>query len=131
METLDRKEVQNVLIIDDEVDTCYLIRIILDKKNIKSTCATSLAEAKAALSRQSPSLIFLDNQLPDGWGIDFIEFIKDSNPGSKIILYSAFYTPESRKYAIGKGADYIMNKPFTRLALESAVDSIVNSPARN
>ena len=128
METLSKTNDQEVLIIDDEADTCYLISIILDKKNIRSSCASSLAEAKTALSLKSPSLIFLDNQLPDGWGIDFIEFIKSSNPASKIILYSAFYTPESRNFAIGKGADIIMNKPFSRVALESAVDNFVHFP---
>ena len=125
METIKNKENQNVLIIDDEVDTCYLIGLILNKKNLNSSCATTLAEAKTALKRQSPSLIFLDNQLPDGWGIDFIEFIKMTNPESKIILYSAFSTPETRKSALGRGADFIMNKPFTTMALELAVDDMV------
>lgn len=125
MESIKREENEEVLIIDDEADTCYLISVILNNKNISSSCASTLAEAKTALTSKSPTLIFLDNHLPDGWGVDFIDFIKISQPKSKILFYSAFATPEVSNNAKSKGADLIMNKPLTKLALETAVDSIV------
>ena len=125
MQPIKKEENEQVLIIDDEADTCYLISVILNNKNISSACASTLAEAKAALSRNTPTLIFLDNHLPDGWGVDFIDFIKYNQPESKILFYSAYATPEVRNNAKIRGADLIMNKPLTKQALETAVDSIV------
>ena len=124
MEPYIKEENETVFIIDDEVDTCFLISIILNEKNISSAFASTLAEARTALLTRNPTLIFLDNQLPDGWGVDFIDFIRDLKPQSKIILYSAFATPEMRHHALTKGADF-MNKPFTKSALESAVASFI------
>ena len=64
------------LIIDDEADVCLLLSNILRNKNIIPTYVNSLAAAPTALKQVEPDIVFLDNHLPDGMGIDFIQHIK-------------------------------------------------------
>ncbi|NJK95725.1 MAG: hypothetical protein HC905_13160 [Bacteroidales bacterium] len=51
--------------------------LILKNKNIQSVYVNSLAEARNSFSKYHPSIIFLDNHLPDGIGIDFIPSLKE------------------------------------------------------
>ena len=64
------------LIVDDEVDTCLLIKLFLHKKGIEAFQAHSLSEGISKIIDLSPKWLFLDNNLPDGHGIDKIHDIK-------------------------------------------------------
>ncbi|HEY4337266.1 MAG TPA: response regulator, partial [Puia sp.] len=48
----------------------------------------SLSGAREFLDKQQPSLIVLDNRLPDGLGIDFIAYLKAQYPAIKILMIS-------------------------------------------
>ena len=102
------------LIIDDEIDVCYLLSGILKNKNIKPYYVNTLADANSFLKMQHPEFIFLDNHLPDGMGVDFIAHIRKVSPGSKIILITAFDTIADRERAAAEGVDFFVAKPFSR-----------------
>lgn len=110
------------LIIDDEIDICYLLSGILRNKNIKSYYVKTLAEANTALKTQHPEIIFLDNHLPDGMGVDFITQIRKSNPNSKVVMITAYDTAADRKKAVDQGADFFIAKPFTRDTIYDTVN---------
>ena len=46
------------LIIDDEIDICYLLSGILRNKNIQSNYVNSIGEARLALKINSPQKIY-------------------------------------------------------------------------
>ena len=94
----------NALIIDDEMDICFLLTEILKSKNIVSSCASTLLEARDSLKNESPRLVFLDNHLPDGLGIEFISYIKQAAPFSKILMITANDTTAYRTRALNEGA---------------------------
>ena len=73
-------ETLKALIVDDEVDICFLLSGILRQKQLKPSFVNNLAGAKAALQQEIPSILFLDNHLPDGLGLDFIPFVKSNYP---------------------------------------------------
>ncbi len=103
-----------VLIVDDESDACYLLENILKGKNIKSTSAHNLSEATKVLTNLKPAIIFLDNHLEDGLGIDFIPEVKSFSPKTKIVIITAQDSSAWRKEAMNKGADCFIGKPFTK-----------------
>lgn len=70
------EKIFDVLIIDDELDICFLLSSILRKLNFRTSYVTTLASATRVLSEKKPDIIFLDNHLPDGFGVDFIGQIK-------------------------------------------------------
>jgi two-component system OmpR family response regulator len=102
------------LIVDDEADVCYLLGGILTYKHLQVSFASSLLEAKTVLSNEKPSVIFLDNHLPDGFGLDYIEELKALLPDVKIIMITAHDTAADRLKAKLKGADSFIGKPFTK-----------------
>ena len=117
----------NVLIIDDEVDICYLLSSILRSKNCQVNYVNSLQEATATLLNQQPEIIFLDNHLPDGLGIDYIQGVKQNNPGTKIVMISAFDNHAERQKAISNGADTFICKPFSKDMIYQTVFNLLDA----
>ena len=114
-----------VLIIDDEPDICYLLSSILKQKEMQACFVTSLGEARAALGTQRPELVFLDNHLPDGRGIDFIAHIKNMTVPAKVIMITAHDTMDDRRGAEQQGVDGFIGKPFTRESIFQAIDNVL------
>jgi DNA-binding response OmpR family regulator len=115
------------LIIDDEVDICYLLKGMLRQKNIDASYVTTLADAEAHLQKNDPPVIFLDNHLSDGMGIDHIARIKKEHPASFIIMITAQDTSTDREKAYKEGVDFFIGKPFTREMILKTIEKI-NSP---
>lgn len=103
-----------VLIIDDEADICFLLTALLKQKNVDAEYVNTLSEAEVALLEQNPEVIFLDNYLPDGLGLNFIGFIKRHNPKTKVIMITAHDTEGDRQKALNQGADFFICKPFSK-----------------
>ncbi len=123
---MEREEARKskALIVDDEVDICYLLKGILRYKNIDADYVTSLSEAQEFVKSQSPALIFLDNHLSDGIGIDNIRKFKEHNPSSVIVMITAHDTPADRQKAYSEGVDYFIGKPFTRDIILRTIEKI-------
>ena len=113
------------LIVDDEPDVCYLLSAILKNRNLRTNFVNSISEAKRALREGTPSLIFLDNHLPDGYGLDFIEEIKKEHPLAKIIMITAFDAHDDRENAYSEGVDYFIGKPFTREVIFQTLETLL------
>ena len=113
------------LIVDDEKDICYLLTSILMKKNIASLRAGSLEEAQKLIETQTPSIIFLDNHLPDGLGVEHIQRLKTSHPESKIVMITAHDNPSDRDKAFREGADFFISKPFTKDTIYQTLEQLV------
>jgi len=112
------------LIIDDEVDICYLLKGILRYKNILADHVTSLAAAKSLNTEQAPLVIFLDNYLKDGFGIDNIGYFKSKYPHCKLVMITAHDTAHDRDRAYNAGADFFIGKPFTRETIVRTIETI-------
>ena len=81
----------------------------------------SLNDGKSTLKKIEPNLLFLDNHLPDGFGIDFISYVKKQHAGTKIIMVTAHDTPDDRKKALEEGADIFIAKPFSTFQIKSVI----------
>jgi two-component system, OmpR family, response regulator len=113
-----------VLIIDDETDICYLLGGLLRKKQIKSKAVNSLRDAANMLEKNDPEIIFLDNHLPDGLGVNFISYIKKFHPLSKIVMITAHDTLADKQKAIKAGVDYFVGKPFSTETVNNIIETI-------
>ena len=118
------KKQSPVLIIDDEVDICYLLRGIMRLRNIEADYVTSLAEAEIQLQKTDPSVIFLDNHLSDGMGVDYIRRFKKEHPFTSIVMITAHDTPLDREKAYKEGVDFFIGKPFSREIILKTLEKI-------
>lgn len=114
------------LIIDDEIDICFLLSGLLVKKNIDVDYVNCLADAVSAIEKHHPEIIFLDNRLPDGRGIDFAGYIKKKYPAVKLAMITANDTSADKSIALARGIDYFVSKPFTSDDIYQTVDKMVN-----
>jgi DNA-binding NtrC family response regulator len=119
-------DILKVLIIDDETDICYLLSTLLKQKNLDTDYVNTLTDAALALKKDIPEIIFLDNHLPDGLGMNFIEYIKSHYPTVKIVMITAHDTAADRQRALKEGADYFIGKPFTRDVIYKTVEQLMN-----
>jgi DNA-binding NtrC family response regulator len=121
--TLESEQL-DVLIIDDEADICYLLGSLLRKKHIQSKFVNCLKDAASLMENNEPEIIFLDNHLPDGLGVNFISYIKRFHPLSKIIMITAHDTVADQQRAFKEGVDYFISKPFSKETVNNIMDTL-------
>lgn len=120
-----KSDLKKVLIIEDEGDMCLLLNILLNGKEMELDHVKTLSAAEEYLQQEQPSVILLDNRLPDGFGIDFISHIKQNYPTIKIIMISGF-DGSAKDVALENGADIFLVKPFTRDQLYQSIKGVMN-----
>lgn len=81
-----------ILIVDDEVDFCLLLKAYLLKKGYEVFVANTLGEGMNTIRNSHPDIVFLDNNLPDGLGWEKAKEIQKEFPDIKLNLLSAFET---------------------------------------
>lgn len=123
--TISTPKTKKALIIEDEADMCLLLNIMLTNNEVELDHVKNIKAAREYLAASQPNVVILDNKLPDGFGVDFIAFIKANYPGLKIIMISGF-DASAEDVAIENGADIFLPKPFTRQQLFDAMMKLVN-----
>ncbi|MBL7736970.1 MAG: response regulator [Chitinophagaceae bacterium] len=109
---LERKK---ALIIDDEVDLCLLLKNYLSRRNYDVYYSHTLKEGLNRFSEVMPDILFLDNNLPDGFGWDEAVSLVEQFPDLQVHLISA-YGP-SRPEKLGAGFK-VWEKPLTLKELD-------------
>lgn len=112
-----------MLVVEDQGEMCLVLDMILSDRNLEVDYVNNLLAADEYLEKNKPSVIFLDNQLPDGFGVDFITYIKKKYPEIKIIMISGFGT--ARDVALENGADVFLEKPFSLDNVNEAIAKVL------
>ena len=107
-------ESPNVLIIDDEYDTCLLLSGFIKSRGINAYFANTIVDGLNMLKDRKFKLVFLDLNLPDGSGLNVISKIKEFDSSIKVIIISAYDGEMEKKRASMKGADDFVGKPLNR-----------------
>lgn len=121
--TFDSKKM-NILIIEDEGDISLILNLMLKKEDIEIDHVTTLAKAATFLKEQSTDIVIIDNQLPDGFGLEYIKEIKSSYPLIKIIMITGNTDTTDKATAIENGADIFLAKPFTKEQIQAAIENV-------
>ena len=118
-----KKIAKKVLVVEDEGEIGLLLNIILNENDFELDYVKNLSSADEYLQKEQPSVIILDNKLPDGFGVDFISYIKKKYAAVKIIMISGFSS--ARDVALENGADIFMEKPFSKDELNMSLNKLV------
>ncbi len=86
----------------------------------------NMSDGEVYLKTERPTLIIIDNKLPDGFGVDFIPFLKNIYPEVRITMMSGFGAAVM-DVTMENGADIFLEKPFSKEALFNAVHQLMNS----
>ena len=114
---------KNILVVDDEPDIRELLEITLSRMNLDSHAAANVREAKSLLENEQFDLCLTDMKLPDGNGIELVEYIQEKFPHIPVAVITAFGSMEAAIKALKAGAFDFVSKPIDLNILRGLVDS--------
>jgi len=121
---------KKVLIVDDEADICELIEITLLRMDIASQSALNLTDAKLLLDTEHFDLCLTDMRLPDGNGIELVEFVQQKYKDLPIAVITAHGNMESAVKALKAGAFDFVSKPVDIQILRNLVSAATTLPEK-
>jgi two-component system KDP operon response regulator KdpE len=110
-----------IIIIEDEADLRGMLGEICRRRSYQVLSSGTISDAKVFL-QQTPGLSFIDNNLPDGTGLDFIRTIRVNNRNMVIIMMTAQSSDQLRANALESGANFFLEKPFTVKQINELLD---------
>jgi two-component system response regulator PilR (NtrC family) len=101
-----------VLVVDDEPDLVELVTLTLSRMNVAAQSAGDVAGAKKLLKAARFDLCLTDMRLPDGDGLDLVEWMNTHTPGVPCAVITAHGNVESAVRALKLGAFDFVSKPL-------------------
>jgi two-component system response regulator PilR (NtrC family) len=109
------------LIVDDEPDIRELLGITLGRMQIQVSTTADYASAVKQLGSERFDLVLTDMRLPDGDGLDLVEWIQDHRPGVPVAVITAHGNVEAAVRALKLGAFDFLSKPLDLTALRRLI----------
>ena len=110
-----------IMIVDDSLEVCNVVRVSLADQGYEITAAHDGMQALEQIRAQPFDVVILDLMLPDLDGIEILQYIREQELDTEIIILTAYASLETAIEALRLGAyDYII-KPFHVNTLQSAV----------
>ncbi len=115
------QEQKRILVVDDEPDILQLLDISLSRMGLSVYKAESVGAAKYQLEKTAFHLCLSDFKLPDGTGIELVEYIAENYPSTPVAVITAFGTINHAVEALKKGAFDFITKPISLDTLRQLV----------
>jgi len=115
---------KRILLVEDYEDSRDLATHILTEYTI--TCARNFNEGLRLARQGSFDLYLLDNWLPDKSGVELCRAIREFDPHTPILLYSAAAYARDKEEAIRAGAQDYLAKPIHPDELKQAVVRLIS-----
>jgi two-component system response regulator PilR (NtrC family) len=112
---------RKALIVDDEPDIRELLSITLGRMSLAVDAAGDYASAVRKLSGEVYDLVLTDMRLPDGDGLDLVEWIQSHRPGVPVAVITAHGNVEAAVRALKLGAFDFISKPLDLGALRRLI----------
>jgi len=109
------------LVVDDEPDIRELLAITLGRMSIDVETAGDYASAVKRLGSEVYDLVLTDMRLPDGDGLDLVEWIQAHRPGVPVAVITAHGNVEAAVRALKLGAFDFLSKPLDLGALRKLI----------
>ncbi|NNC56626.1 MAG: sigma-54-dependent Fis family transcriptional regulator [Woeseiaceae bacterium] len=100
------------LVIDDEPDICELLSLTLGRMDIRTETAADIGSAKALLGKHEFDICLTDMRLPDGDGLDLVEWMQSHASGVPVAVITAHGNVETAVQALKLGAFDFISKPL-------------------
>jgi two-component system response regulator PilR (NtrC family) len=114
-----------ILVIDDEPDLCELLSITLQRMDLSPRTANTVAAAQRLLKTERFDLCLTDMQLPDGDGLELVEWMQQHTPSVPVAVITAHGNMETAVRALKLGAFDFVSKPLDLTDLRKLVASAI------
>lgn len=109
-----KSPVLRVLVVDDEALIRWsLVQTLCDAGHQTAEADDAVSALRAVLSAPVPfDVVLLDLRLPDSKDLELLSAMRRLTPSTKVILMTAYGTPELVQGAIDLGAVQVVGKPL-------------------
>ena len=114
-----------ILCVEDDADTCMLLRVLLGQADYETEYASTLADGLQLARSQAFDLYLLDQWLGDGTGVELCQLIRQFDPQTPIVFFSGLAHERDRARALAAGAQVYLIKPNDIDALASTVTRLL------
>ena len=122
--------VKRVLLVEDENLIRSSLARALRQDGVVISEAQNCQEALEKLGDEGCDLAIVDLFLEDGMhGLRLIPEIYQRSPGARVIVLTAFGTPEVKEDAKRAGVDRFYEKPFEIMDIRKAVNELLSGPS--
>lgn len=124
----------NVIIVDDAIQTVKAIKVSIDWERlgvIKVYTAYNISQAKEIIENYDIQIMVCDVEMPQGSGLDLIEWVKINSPQTENILLTCHAEFEYAKKAIELGTFEYLVKPIPFKELENIISKLIDKIKAN
>jgi two-component system, NtrC family, response regulator PilR len=114
-----------VLVVDDEPDLCELLSITLQRMDLSPRTADTVATAQRLLKTEQFDLCLTDMQLPDGDGLELVQWMQQYTPSVPVAVLTAHGNMETAVRALKLGAFDFVSKPLDLADLRKLVATAI------
>lgn len=111
-----------VFLLEDDQDIGEVVQCALDINSFRCRVFTEIKQLYMALKETVPEVCLLDIMLPDGSGLDALQYIKRNYSSVKCIMLTALGQEVDKVKGLNLGADDYIVKPFGVLELVARVN---------
>ncbi len=116
---------EHILVIDDEIEACDILREVLNKEGYVVQAATTELEALKRIKQRQPELIICDIFLGETDGVNLLKKFKQMKLEVPVMMVSAYGMQDKVIEALELGADDFIAKPFIPNNIVSAVKRVL------
>lgn len=121
---------RRLLIVDDEEPILFALREYFSARSYEVDCASAREEAEELIAHRSYAAVIADLRLAgDGHeGLDLVGYASGRSPDTRVIVLTAYGSPEIERDARRRGAEAFLHKPIPLAELERVVAGLVAAP---
>ncbi|MEI8176638.1 MAG: response regulator [Candidatus Omnitrophota bacterium] len=115
-----------ILVVDDESETCELLKMYFERKGYVVTLAESGAEAFERIKEASPDVVLLDRRIPDIDGFEILRGIRGFNKDAQVVMVTGMEEDEQAAAVRDELSIFrYLQKPITMDELIRAIEEAV------
>ena len=118
---------KHILIVEDDTTFAVMLQTWLSKKKFSVVSVSGIAAAKKNLIESSVDLVLCDLRLPDGDGIDLLEWVSNRNVNVPLIVMTSYAAIPSAVQAMKLGARDYISKPVNPEDLLQKINEVFNA----
>ncbi len=116
-----------LLVVEDDASLNQMLNFHFEDEGYQVEGVLTCADALERLRAEARDLILLDQQLPDGTGIQLLKTIRKEMPEQAVIMMTGQHDLELAIQAIKEGAADFIHKPIKTAELQHTVERVLEN----
>ena len=122
---------KHILIVEDDITFALMLQTWLTKKGFAVTTVSGVAAARKSLQEAEADLVLCDLRLPDGEGIDLLEWLNARRQPVPVIVMTSYAAIPSAVQAMKLGAKDYIAKPVNPEELLQKINEVIEVSVRD